>query len=889
MTSHDCSVFFKFISQACTILLILFITPCLRAQVTIRGSVTDTTGAAIPLINILAYPADGRALIAFAVSDDQGHYTMVAKSTFDSLDIEATSINYQTLRYRIANNNQQLNFVLSTDVKPLEMFTVKAQPMRKQGDTISYLVSRFVQSQDRSIEDVLRRMPGIEIESSGRILYEGVPIEKFYVEGLDLMDGRYGVISKNLPPGSVSTVEILENHQPLKILQDRVTSFQPSLNLNLQHDVTTTGTAQLGTGASPLLWEANITPMVFTKNFQMIVSYQANNTGNDAALQLEALSMKDMLRGIERKSEKSNLVGLQNVAPPDIAPQRYLDNNIHMGTFNSLQRLSRNLELRVNLAYVNDFQQQNAVTQRTIYFPSDTLHFSESVSNQLYKNYLQASFTLQRNVKSNYLQNTLSIKSGSDRQTGIVDNQTELVNEKLRSPFKAISNDLRIIIPAAKKLIDVQSYISLDQSPQELQIKPGRFADILNQGTPYEQVNQFTELRRFYTHQSAAVVVGNRKLTFTPRIGFSYREQLLESSIVITENEAEQNAGDAFINEIKSSQLRIYAETGVEYKTSSLTLSLLLPLSWQDVNIDDSNSEKQQSVSKLFFDPRLTADYDFNNFWSIRGTLQSSAHFDDPGSTTYGFILRDYRNLSVHDVPLDTKSRRSAGGHLSYRNPFSAFFNKLSYVFTSAQSNFIYSNQISPDGSAYVQALEIPQTNYIHSLQLYSSKYFALLKATVNLRVGLSRHLGKSLVNDELFDTKTNIMQIRPEVNFKITQWLNLIYDLDATTYATFIDTEQKSSISMLKHKLNLFTFPRKNQLVRITSEYYHLDDVHNVFVDVLYRYTFTKRKIDLEFKWNNLLNNDTYTSYQAWDFTVWESNYRLRPSQAIVSVKFSF
>jgi hypothetical protein len=888
MTSHDCTAVFNFVSLACTI-IILMITPCIQAQVIIHGSVTDSTGAAIPLINILAYPAGGGAIIAFAVSDDKGDYKMVVKSTFDSLDIEATSIHYQTLRYRIANSSQQRNFVLRPDLKQLDMFTVKAQHIRQQGDTISYLVSRFMQTQDRSIEDVLRRMPGIEIESSGRILYEGVPIEKFYVEGLDLMDGRYGVVSKNLPKGSVSTVEILENHQPMQILQDRVSSFQPSLNLNLQHDVTATGTAQLGIGASPLLWEANVTPMVFTKNFQMIASYQTNNTGNDAALQLEALSVQDMMRGLDRKTGRMELAGLQSVAPPDIAPQRYLDNQIHLGTFNSLQRLARNLELRVNVAYVNDFQQQKAASHRTLFYPSDTLQFSESVSNKLYKDYLQASFALQRNVKNNYLQNILAVKSNWDHQTGIVDNQTGLVNEKLRNPFVAISNDLRTIVPAGKKLIDVQSYISLDRSPQELQINPGVFSEVFNQDKPYEQINQFAEISRFYTHQSAAVVVGSKKLSFTPRIGFSYRDQLLESAVIITENGEERNAGDAFVNEIKSSELHIYAETGIEYKIRSLTLSLLMPLSWQDVHIDDKNSEKEQLVSKLFFNPKLTADYDFNNFWSIRGSLQSAARFDDPASNTYGFILRDYRYLSVHDVPLDDKQRLSAAGHLSYRNPISAFFNKVSYVFTSAQSNYVYSNQINPDGSANVQAIEIPQTNYIHSVQLYSSKYLAALKATVNLRVSLSQHLGKSLVNEDLFDTKTNIWQIKPEVNFKIARWLNFIYNLDATTYTTFVDQEQKSSVSMLKHKLNVFTFPRQNQLVSITSEYYHLNDAHNVFVDILYRYTFTKKKIDVEFRWTNLLNNDTYTSYQAWDFTVWESTYRLRPSQAVVSVKFSF
>ena len=91
----------------------------------------------------LFYPAGGSAIIAFAVSDDKGTYNMVMKSTFDSLDIEVTSIHYQKLRYRIANSSQQRNLVLRPDLKQLDMFTVKAQHIRQQGDTISYLVSRF--------------------------------------------------------------------------------------------------------------------------------------------------------------------------------------------------------------------------------------------------------------------------------------------------------------------------------------------------------------------------------------------------------------------------------------------------------------------------------------------------------------------------------------------------------------------------------------------------------------------------------------------------------------------------------------------------------------------------------------------------------------------------
>ena len=57
----------------------------------------------------------------------------------------------------------------------------------------------------------------------------------------------------------------------------------------------------------------------------------------------------------------------------------------------------------------------------------------------------------------------------------------------------------------------------------------------------------------------------------------------------------------------------------------------------------------------------------------------------------------------------------------------------------------------------------------------------------------------------------------------------------------------------------------------------------------MLYRYTFTKQKIDIEFRWSNIFNAKTYTTYQASTFAIYESIYFLRPSQVFLSVKFGF
>lgn len=234
-------------------------------QVVLSGKILNTLNESVPYINILIYPSDWSVIIAYGISDMNGNYAIKVQHSADSLRIETSAIHYKKQKRTIANRSQELLFILEDDVKSLETFTVWASPIERRGDTLSYLVGSFAQKSDRSIADVLRRMPGIELEPGGRILYQGLPIQKFYVEGLDLMDSRYSMVSNNMPHQSVAAVEVYENHQPVRVLEDKVVSHQASLNIKLKNTISTTGNAKLGAGFTPFLWDVNITPMTFTR------------------------------------------------------------------------------------------------------------------------------------------------------------------------------------------------------------------------------------------------------------------------------------------------------------------------------------------------------------------------------------------------------------------------------------------------------------------------------------------------------------------------------------------------------------------------------------------------------------------------------------------------
>ena len=80
-------------------------------------------------------------------------------------------------------------------------------------------------------------MPGIEVTTSGQILYQGSSINKLNIEGLDLMGDQYNQATQNMPAEAVSTIQVMENNQPIRALEGKIHSNHATLNIRLKKNV----------------------------------------------------------------------------------------------------------------------------------------------------------------------------------------------------------------------------------------------------------------------------------------------------------------------------------------------------------------------------------------------------------------------------------------------------------------------------------------------------------------------------------------------------------------------------------------------------------------------------------------------------------------------------
>lgn len=173
-------------------LLIVSLLLCvsISAQTLVTGRVIDDNGKALPSVIIKRYGPQHK-MQGYAMSKDDGAFSITAE-VGDSLNFSMLGFKSQT--FAVKDNMKPLTVKMSSGAIELKEVKVKSDRVHEHGDTTTYIVGAYANSNDRSIGDVIAKMPGFDVDkSTGKISYEGKPISKFYIEGLDMLGGKYGV------------------------------------------------------------------------------------------------------------------------------------------------------------------------------------------------------------------------------------------------------------------------------------------------------------------------------------------------------------------------------------------------------------------------------------------------------------------------------------------------------------------------------------------------------------------------------------------------------------------------------------------------------------------------------------------------------------------------
>lgn len=860
---------------------------CCFSQTKISGNIETAKSNPISGASVTVTETNKDNILNYAISNTDGNFSISLNSKIKQLQINIRSMGFRTIVKIIDNKTQTLNFVLEEEITELKEIIIKNNPITRKGDTINYSVNAFSKQEDRTIADVLKNMPGIEVLSDGKILYQGRPINKYYIEGLDLLEGKYNLANSNLPYKEVVKVQVLENHQPIRLLDSLVYSDQAALNIKLKNSYTFTGQAKVGIGLSPLLWDVNVTPMLFSKKRQMLTSYQSNNTGNNVASQLKTLTIDELLEQFERNDEKQDWLAIQQLAVPNFSEQRWLDNNIHLITTNYLQKLKNDYELRLNISYLNDNQQQNGFTDTQFFTVNDTIALFENKNNQLYTNTLETNLTLQKNTDKNFLKNSLQFQGFWDSQRGNIKLNTDNITQNLSNRYFKLSNNLKTLFPLGKQIATLNSYVGLNKTPQSLVVNPGQFNDLLNDGNIYNQVTQNIDLQTFYTNNSLGFTKGWKQFSFSPKAGIQFEKQNLESAILTSEN-----ATNNFENNLDWTRSKLYFNLQTQYKKDKWRMELTTPINFHNYQLEDKPLQREQNLNRVTFEPRLSLNYDLTSFWRIGTSANLSNQFGTINQIHYNYILQNYRNLQRIDAPLPEMQNLGYSASLGYRNPIKSLFFSVIYSNTTTENNLLYNNQILNNGATELQAIEQENKRFSHNVMSRASKYFSDFDTDFTLSANYSLQDFQQILNNEITDISNQNWRLNGKVDTDITDWLNTEVESTWQFSNNEIQGQDNETITQQFHKFNLNIYPKENQFIALKTEHIKnnlfSENTENLFADLVYRYTWKKKNIDFEFQLNNIFNTENYRTINIDNFSYVESNFRLRPRQILFNIRFS-
>ncbi|MCD8541084.1 MAG: hypothetical protein LRY55_16000 [Leadbetterella sp.] len=121
-------------------------------------------------------------VLAFARTNAQGYYKITYRGSADSLKIFAQAMAYGEQHQEVTAGKNTYDFSLRPSSRHLEEILVRP-PVSRRNDTLSYSVDHFTRAGDRTLADVMKRIPGLEVSRSGQITYRAIPLKNTILKG----------------------------------------------------------------------------------------------------------------------------------------------------------------------------------------------------------------------------------------------------------------------------------------------------------------------------------------------------------------------------------------------------------------------------------------------------------------------------------------------------------------------------------------------------------------------------------------------------------------------------------------------------------------------------------------------------------------------------------
>jgi len=181
----------------------------------VNGTVLDTTKLSIPGASIKLISDKGDSTIV--VADGTGKFVFPSVNG-TKFTLTISSIGYQGIikHYVLDNDTKPVNLdpvILKSESTQLQQVTiVGVNPITLKEDTVEYKASAYKVRENAPVEDLVKKLPGVDVDVNGNITTQGKQVTKVRINGKDFMGGDVQSATKNLPADVVESIQMIDDY-----------------------------------------------------------------------------------------------------------------------------------------------------------------------------------------------------------------------------------------------------------------------------------------------------------------------------------------------------------------------------------------------------------------------------------------------------------------------------------------------------------------------------------------------------------------------------------------------------------------------------------------------------------------------------------------------------
>jgi hypothetical protein len=284
-------------------------------QVNLEGVVRDSLNEPLYLANVIALYQENNELAAYAITDEAGRFKLELKKNA-SFGIQISYVGMKTFKEVLQTTTDDITrtFILELENALDAVEVVSEIPVTIVGDTVVYDADAFQNGTERKLEDVLEKLPGVEINEDGQVEVEGKVVNKIMVNGKDFFDGDTKLATKNIPSKAVDKIQVLRNYSEVGQLRS-VANNQDNVAMNIKlkegKENFWFGNITAGAGAAPENELYLLQPKLFYYSPKYSLNFigDLNNTGELALTRRDIRNFGGGFRSPSRSSGTSLNLG----------------------------------------------------------------------------------------------------------------------------------------------------------------------------------------------------------------------------------------------------------------------------------------------------------------------------------------------------------------------------------------------------------------------------------------------------------------------------------------------------------------------------------------------------------------------------------------------------